>query len=186
MKRLFVIVAIIFTTAATALAGDFEDGLAAYDKGDYLTAYMRWLPAAVHGNASAQFNLGVMCLEGKGFSANPIYGLAWISMAVNNMPDGESRKTAAGLRDKIISSLTPEQVKQADDLKNQWGKEHAEALKLEASGSSMPMPVETSPLPGQATMPTPVPGKPLSEQPQLDLKNSGVPPAEEKEPSGKN
>jgi len=46
--------------AETALAGPFEDGVAAYQRGDYATALRLLQPLAEHGNADAQFNLGII------------------------------------------------------------------------------------------------------------------------------
>jgi hypothetical protein len=173
--------------AAPTPGEEFEAGLAAYDKEDYITAFMMWIPAAVHGNAIAQFNLGVMALEGKGSPPSPIQGLAWILMAVENMPDGENRKVAMELRDKVTAILTPEEIKKAEDLKQQWLNENKEALKMEAEGIPMQAPLEAAPLPGQLSMPTPMPEVPMSEQPQIDFSKpegkeapKDVPPAEEK------
>ena len=173
--------------AAPTPGGEFEAGLAAYDKGDYITAFMMWIPAAVHGNAVAQFNIGVMTLEGKGSPPNPVQGLAWILMAVENMPDGENRKVAMALRDKVTAILTPEEIKKAENLKQQWDKEHKQALKMEAEPPSIQETLKPGPLSGQTTMPTSRHGVPMSEQPQIDLgKPAGdeapkdVPPAEEK------
>jgi uncharacterized protein len=46
--------------AGSVAAGPFEDGAAAYKKGDYATALRLIGPIAEEGNAAAQFNLGVM------------------------------------------------------------------------------------------------------------------------------
>jgi hypothetical protein len=169
MRRSLAAFALTLAIATPVMAGDFEVGLEAFDKKNYVQAHMSWIPAAVHGNAMAQFNLGVMCLEGMGAAPNPVQGLAWISMAADTMPEGENRKMAVNLRDKLSATLTPDEVKQANELKQQWGKEHKEALKGEADGASMQAPVEAAPLPGQLSMPTPIPGKPVSEQPQIDF-----------------
>jgi uncharacterized protein len=39
--------------------GDFEDRLAASDAGDYTTALRLWRPLAEHGDAAAQYNIGL-------------------------------------------------------------------------------------------------------------------------------
>ncbi len=44
----------------------FEEGLAAYERGDYETALQEFKPLAEKGHAGAQFNLGVMYDEGHG------------------------------------------------------------------------------------------------------------------------
>jgi TPR repeat protein len=46
--------------AAPAAAGPFEDGLAAYEHGDYATALQLLRPLAEQGNARAQYKLGAM------------------------------------------------------------------------------------------------------------------------------
>lgn len=174
MRRSLAAIALTLSFAGPAMAGDFEEGLEAYDKGSYVNATMSWIPAAVHGNALAQFNLGVMCLEGKGTNPNPIHGLAWISLAADNLPEGDNRKTAVELRDKVTASLKPDEIKQANDLKKQWDKDHKEVQRRAAGGSGgMQTPTAAAPLPGQLTMPEPIPGKPISEQPQIDFTKVG-------------
>lgn len=153
---------------------EFEEGLAAYDKGAYVNAYMLWIPAAVRGDSRAQFNLGVMCLEGKGVAPDVITGLAWILMAVDNMPEGSNRKIAVELRDNITATLNPAQIKQADELKNRWNAEHKEAMKMNSSSGAMKAPSSEAPLPGQMSMPTPIPGKPVSEQPQIQFSGQEI------------
>lgn len=69
---------------ATAYAGQLEDGLAAYVKGDYNTAYQLWLPLAEQDNAKAQFNLGVMYLEAKGVVLDNQQALHWFIKAAEH------------------------------------------------------------------------------------------------------
>ena len=45
---------------------DFDKGLIAAQNGDFATALREWTPLAEQGDASAQFNLGVMYRNGKG------------------------------------------------------------------------------------------------------------------------
>ena len=52
--------------AAPIAAGPFEDGIAAYSRGDYPTAMGLLRPLADQGNASAQSYLGFMYLYGRG------------------------------------------------------------------------------------------------------------------------
>ena len=51
------------TTSAWA---GFDEGVAAYDRGDYATAFEEFRPLAEQGNDDAQFNLGVMYGNGQG------------------------------------------------------------------------------------------------------------------------
>jgi hypothetical protein len=49
----------------SASAG-FDEGSAAFTRGDYVTALNEWRPLAENGNARAQFNLGLMYVDGLG------------------------------------------------------------------------------------------------------------------------
>jgi len=50
----------------TSFAGQYEDADAAYERGDYATAYRLFKPMAEQGHAEAQYNLGGMYAEGRG------------------------------------------------------------------------------------------------------------------------
>ena len=60
---LAMILSLTFTPVA---AQDFQKGFAAYQAGDYATALQEWTPLAEAGDASAQYNLGVIYGEGIG------------------------------------------------------------------------------------------------------------------------
>lgn len=45
---------------AGVVSADFDDGLDAYNQGDYDTAFEEWLPYAEQGDASAQYNLALV------------------------------------------------------------------------------------------------------------------------------
>ena len=51
-----------------ALAGPIEDGIAAFEQGDYATVLRLWRPLAEQGNVRAQFTLGFMYYSGRGVS----------------------------------------------------------------------------------------------------------------------
>ena len=65
MKRQLHIFATLLLLTAPAW-GDFDDGQAAYERGDYEAAFVEWLPYAEQGDAHAQHNLGVMYEDGRG------------------------------------------------------------------------------------------------------------------------
>ncbi|MDJ0943313.1 MAG: tetratricopeptide repeat protein [Kiloniellales bacterium] len=72
-----------------ALADDFAEGLAAYDRGDYGGAMALWLPLARAGNVDAQNNLGWMYEHGQGVDADPAKALYWYGQAAKASPLGE-------------------------------------------------------------------------------------------------
>src|SRR5260221_14680774 len=58
------------TLAGIALAGPFDDAVAAYGRGDYATAARLLEPLANDGISVAQFNLGLMYDLGQGVTQN--------------------------------------------------------------------------------------------------------------------
>ena len=73
MKRLLLALILACTLSAPAWAG-FDEGLAAYERGDYETAYHEFRPLAEQGDAEAQNGLGVMYDTGQGVTLD--YGEA--------------------------------------------------------------------------------------------------------------
>ena len=48
------------SVSSVGVGDDLQDGLDAYNKGDFKTAYKLWLPLAEQGVAKAQYNLVLM------------------------------------------------------------------------------------------------------------------------------
>ena len=65
MKRMALAMALLVSVAAPAWAG-FDEGLAAYERGDYESALREWEPLADQGGAQAQTRLGSMYATGDG------------------------------------------------------------------------------------------------------------------------
>jgi len=76
---LAVVGALLFS-AGSAWA-DFDDGLAAFERGDYATALREWLPLAEQGDVSAQYFLGVMYSFGRGVPQNDAEAVKWYRKA---------------------------------------------------------------------------------------------------------
>jgi hypothetical protein len=65
---------------AGAFAGPWEDGMVAYNRGDYMPAIRLFRPLAEQGNAKAQHLIGVMYHKAMGSRATrcaPSPGSAW-------------------------------------------------------------------------------------------------------------
>jgi TPR repeat protein len=59
MRKLAATLAVIALLFSVGSAwADYDDGKAAYDRGDYATAIKEWRPLAEQGDANAQINLG--------------------------------------------------------------------------------------------------------------------------------
>lgn len=68
-------------SAGVAWAGPYEDGLAAYKRGDYAEALKLLRPIASEGDAKAQQIVGSMFFEGKGVAVDKSEGLKWYRLA---------------------------------------------------------------------------------------------------------
>ncbi len=67
-----------FTLGLTAPAwAGFDEGVAAYNRGDYATTLREWRPLAEQGNAKAQFFLGIMYDKGKGVPQDYAEAVGW-------------------------------------------------------------------------------------------------------------
>ena len=64
-----------------SVLSQFERGDAAYNLGDYATAYRLWRPLADLGNADAQFNIGLMYEEGNGMAQDYAAAVKWYRKA---------------------------------------------------------------------------------------------------------
>ena len=64
-----------------ALAGPWEDGMAAYNRGDYAPAMAFFKPLARQGNAKAQAVIGAMYRKGQGVAKSSAHAFMWLSIA---------------------------------------------------------------------------------------------------------
>jgi TPR repeat protein len=98
---------------AAAMAGPWEDGMAAYNRGDYVPAFRLFRPLAEQGNARAQTALGVMLRKGQGVPKNLVRAQMWFSLAARRGDVGGR----AGLS-KLSRTLTQQEISQADAMAN--------------------------------------------------------------------
>ena len=68
-------------TWANTVEEQFQQGLAAAEKGDHQTAFQFWKPLAEQGYASAQFNLGVIYDHEQGVEQDYIEAAKWYRKA---------------------------------------------------------------------------------------------------------
>ena len=66
---------------ATAQAGPFEDGHAAYLRGDIDTALSIWTPLAEQGNAEAQYMLGLIYFNGRYVPKDNAVAAHWLELS---------------------------------------------------------------------------------------------------------
>jgi TPR repeat protein len=94
-----------------ALAGPWEDGMAAYNRGDYMPAIRLFRPLAGQGNPKAQNILGVMFRRGEGVPRNSARAHMWFSFAAAR---GDA-KARAELRE-VSRTMTREEISQAEAM----------------------------------------------------------------------
>ncbi len=75
---------------APASGGQFDDGVAAYERGDYATAFRLMKPLAEAGYAMAQHNLDVMYDFGRGVPQSDAEALTWYRKAAETgLPEAQ-------------------------------------------------------------------------------------------------
>jgi TPR repeat protein len=81
MRRFLFPFLIAATFGGAALADPLDEATAAYNRGDYAAAVRLLEQLANDGNRSAQYNLGMMYIQGKGVPQNLAEGAEWYRRA---------------------------------------------------------------------------------------------------------
>jgi len=89
MKRLLALSVVLLSimVGTPVLSADFAKGLNAYQMGDYATAFEEWIPLAEQGDASAQYNLGVMYRNGDDVNQDYDSAVNWYILAAEQGHD---------------------------------------------------------------------------------------------------
>ena len=114
LRTVFLALAIM-ALAVPANAGPFEDGMAAYNRGDYATALKLWRPLAEQGDTIAQSNLGVMYEFGLGVPRDFVQAYLWFGLAV-----AQGNAVAQQNRDITAGQMAPEQIAEAQRMTCEW------------------------------------------------------------------
>jgi TPR repeat protein len=113
MKQRMIVVGAVMTLQlfgiSAAFAGPWEDGMAAYNRGDYVPAIRLFRALAEQGNVKAQNVLGVMFRKGEGVPKNPARAHMWFSFAAKR---GDARAKAE-LRE-VSRAMTAQEISQAE------------------------------------------------------------------------
>jgi uncharacterized protein len=80
---LFMIVTATIHSASFFAVAGLDDGVAAYNGGDYVKAYKEFKESAALGNASAQYRLGSMYDEGQGMPKDSTEAANWYRRAAD-------------------------------------------------------------------------------------------------------
>jgi TPR repeat protein len=105
------LVATILLSGAAAVAGPWEDGMVAYNRGDYVPAIKLIRPLAQAGNAKAQNVMGVMYRKGEGVARSSAKAFMWFSLAAKR---GDT--TAKSHLQEVSKEMSPVEMTQAKDM----------------------------------------------------------------------
>jgi TPR repeat protein len=105
------LVATILLSGAAAVAGPWEDGMVAYNRGDYVPAVKLFRPLAQAGNAKAQNAMGVMYRKGEGVARNSAKAFMWFSLAAKK-GDTEAKVSVQ----EMSKEMTPAELTQAKEM----------------------------------------------------------------------
>jgi TPR repeat protein len=116
MMRPLIAAAVLFAAApilapAGALAGPWEDGMAAYVRGDYVPAVQLFRPLAQQGNAKAQGVLGTMYRKGQGVAKSRAHAVMWLSLA-----SARGNALAKAELHDMSRSMSPEELAHAREM----------------------------------------------------------------------
>ena len=90
LKKAVAAIILVLSFATPVVAGQFEDAVAAYGRGDYATALRLIRPLAEQGDASAQYNLGTMFSYGQGVPQDYAEAMKWFRKSADQGKfDGE-------------------------------------------------------------------------------------------------
>jgi TPR repeat protein len=120
MKQLLVACLALLAVASAATAGPYEDGMAAYGRGDYAGAYGLLHQSAERGHANAQYNLGLMYEGGQGVAQDYVQAHKWFSLATAGATDMVLRLAATASTDRATEKMTRAQVAEAQKLAREW------------------------------------------------------------------
>ncbi|MEE9301960.1 MAG: tetratricopeptide repeat protein [Alphaproteobacteria bacterium] len=99
MRTRFAFLLGVFLVFAVPLRADFDAGYDAFEQGDFDAALRHWLPLAEAGDATAQYNLGVMHEHGLGFARDFDRAVAWYVAAAENGKAEAQRRVGELLAD---------------------------------------------------------------------------------------
>ena len=105
------IAALLICGVPGAFAGPLEDGMAAYNRGDYMPAIRLFRPLAERGNPKAQNLLGTMYRRGQGVARNSVHAFLWFSRAAAH---GDARAKVE-LRE-VSQTMTKQEISEAEAM----------------------------------------------------------------------
>ena len=128
MKQFLLLFSLLFFLVATscdkATPSDetiFDQGVEAYDAGNYDLAFQKFYSLAQKGNGEAQYVVGYMYFYGLGVAIDLVRAYMWVSLSIENLsPENASdpEVTQEIIQDKnsILVFMTAAEKRQAEQL----------------------------------------------------------------------
>ena len=107
----------VLAVAGGAVAGPFEDAMAAYEADDYATALQLFRPLAAHGDVKAQYLLGIIYLRGIGVEQEYAGALNWLRKAADQ-GDAEAQIGLGFLYDNGVSESSSAVMRERYGIRN--------------------------------------------------------------------
>jgi len=101
--------------AGPVTAGPYDDGIAAYNSGDYATALRFLGPLAEQGDGAAQYKLGFMYERGQGVTQDLVFAHMWYDISAR-----QSTPNAAKARDYVATLMATDEIAKAQTLAGGW------------------------------------------------------------------
>ena len=106
-----VLLAVQIWCAGLALAAPWEDGMAAYNRGDYVPALQVFRAMAREGNTQAQVALGTMYKKGRGVRRSSAHAFMWLTRA----SAGGNARAKSELR-QMSQNMTSQELTRAKEM----------------------------------------------------------------------
>jgi TPR repeat protein len=105
------IAAALVMTSTGASAGPWEDGMVAYNRGDYIPAMRLFRPLAEAGNPKAQSQMGTMYRKGEGVRKSAVRAFMWFSAAARR-GDGKAKAEMQA----VSKAMSPDELSHARQM----------------------------------------------------------------------
>ncbi len=106
-----ILIILLCLLTSLSVSADFQKGFEAYQRGDYATALREWKPLAEQGQASAQYNLGLMYANGEGVPEDDVYAYMWWNLAA-----AQGNKDNSQNKNILSKEMTSSQIEEAQRL----------------------------------------------------------------------
>lgn len=93
----------------------YQEGVRAYERGDYEGAVKQFGVLAEQGFARAQYHLGSMYQQGQGVPQNDVQAFMWLLLAAM-----EGFESAVIIQKMLMNAMLPNQIMEAERLAKKW------------------------------------------------------------------